>query len=134
MSSYRGLAVDADNLYVTQSDGIVVAMRQRDGAELWRNDKIKRRGLSAPIVTSTAIAVADFQGYIHWLDKSTGVLVARERIAKQRVSNPPAGADDTIVVLTDGGTLAAYRATPRVSSPPPAPAATQSRACGSTGH
>jgi outer membrane protein assembly factor BamB len=124
MSSYRGLAVDADNLYVTESDGIVVAMRQRDGAELWRNDKIKRRGLSAPIVTSTAIAVADFQGYIHWLDKGTGVLVAREHIAKQRVSNPPAGANDTIVVLTDGGTLAAYRATPRVSSKSPAPAAT----------
>ena len=123
MSSYRGLAVDAENLYVTESDGIVVAMRQRDGAELWRNDKIKRRGLSAPIVTSTAIAVADFQGYIHWLDKGTGVLVAREHIAKQRVSNPPVGANDTIVVLTDGGTLAAYRATPRVSSRSPAPAA-----------
>jgi outer membrane protein assembly factor BamB len=119
MSSYRGLAVDADNLYVTESDGTVVAMRQRDGAELWRNEKLKRRGLSTPVVTSTAVALADFQGYIHWLDKGTGVLVARERIAKQRVSNPPAGADDTIVVLTDGGTLAAYRATPRVSSPPP---------------
>ena len=51
MSSYRGLAVDADNLYVTQSDGIVVAMRQRDGAEMWRNDKLKRRGLSTPGVT-----------------------------------------------------------------------------------
>ena len=120
MSSYRGLAVDADNLYVTQSDGIVVALRQRDGAEMWRNDKLKRRGLSTPIVTSTAIAIADFQGYIHWLDKGTGALVARERIAKQRVSNPPAGVDDTIVVLTDGGTLAAYRATPRVTAAPPA--------------
>src|ERR1700719_2946255 len=116
MSSYRGLAVDEENLFVTQSDGIVVALRQRDGSELWRNDKLKRRGLSTPIVTGTAIAIADFQGYIHWLDKGTGVLVARERIAKQRVSNPPAGAGDTIVVLTDGGTLAAYRATPRVSS------------------
>jgi outer membrane protein assembly factor BamB len=125
MSSYRGLAVDADNLYVTQSDGTVVAMRQRDGAELWRNDKIRRRGLSTPIVTGTAIAIADFQGYIHWLDKNTGVLVARQRIAKQRVSNPPAGADDTIVVLTDGGTLAAYRATPRVSAPPAPPAAAE---------
>src|ERR1700720_121401 len=131
MSSYRGLAVDADNLYVTESDGTVVAMRQRDGAELWRNDKIKRRGLSAPIVTSTAIAVADFQGYIHWLDKGNGALVAREHISKQRVSNPPAGANDPIVVLTDGGPLAASRATPRVSSPPaappapPAPAATE---------
>jgi outer membrane protein assembly factor BamB len=121
MSSYRGLAVDEDNLYVSQSDGTVLAMRQRDGAEVWRNEKLKRRGLSAPIVTSTAIAVADFQGYIHWLDKNTGELVARERVAKkQRVSNPPVGANDTVVVLTDGGTLAAYRATPRISSPKPA--------------
>jgi outer membrane protein assembly factor BamB len=132
MSSYRGLSVDDDNLYVTESDGIVVAMRQRDGAEVWRNDKLKRRGLSTPVVTSTAIAVADFQGYLHWLDKNTGELVARERIAKkQRVSNPPAGAGDTVVVLTDAGTLAAYRATPKVVRAPaatpvatPAPAET----------
>jgi outer membrane protein assembly factor BamB len=115
MSSYRGLAVDADNLYVTQSDGTVVAMRQRDGAELWRNEKLKRRGLSTPIVTGSAVAIADFQGYIHWLDKGTGELVARVRIAKQRVSSPPAGVGDTIVVLTDGGSLAAYRATPKLS-------------------
>jgi outer membrane protein assembly factor BamB len=123
MSSYRGLAVDADNLYVTESDGTVVSLRQRDGAELWRNDKLKRRGLSTPIVTSAAIAVADFQGYLHWLDKNTGELVARERIAKkQRVSNPPEGFGDTVVVLTDSGTLAAYRASPKASSaPPPAP-------------
>ncbi len=123
MSSYRGLSVDEDNLYVTESDGTVVAMRQRDGAEVWRNDKLKRRGLSTPVVTSTAIAVADFQGYLHWLDKNTGALVARQRIAKkQRVSNPPVSAGDTVVVLTDAGTLAAYRATPKVQSPRPAAA------------
>jgi outer membrane protein assembly factor BamB len=116
MSSYRGLAVDADNLYVTQSDGIVVAMRQRDGSELWRNAKLKLRRLSTPVLTSTAVAVADFQGYVHWLDKNTGELVARERIAKERVSNPPVAVGDTVVVLTDGGKLAAYRASP------PAPA------------
>jgi outer membrane protein assembly factor BamB len=112
MSSYRGLAVDEENLFVTQSDGIVVAMRQRDGSEIWRNDKLKRRGLSAPAVTSTAIAVADYQGYLHWLDKSTGALVARERVAKFRVSSPPVAARDTVVVLTDSGKLAAYRAMP----------------------
>jgi outer membrane protein assembly factor BamB len=124
MSSYRGLAVDADNLYVTQSDGVVVAMRQRDGAEIWRNEKLKRRGLSTPIVTASAVAIADYQGYVHWLDKNTGELVAREHITKQRVSNPPVGADDTIVVLTDGGTLTAYKATPRVApAAPSAPAA-----------
>jgi outer membrane protein assembly factor BamB len=112
MSSYRGLSVDEENLFVTQSDGIVVALRQRDGSEIWRNDKLKRRGLSAPAVTSTAIAVADYQGYLHWLDKSTGALVARERVAKFRVSSAPVAVRDTVVVITDSGKLAAYRATP----------------------
>src|SRR5277367_32622 len=123
MSSYRGLAVDADNLYVTQSDGIVVALRQRDGSELWRNNKLKLRRLSTPVLTSTAVAVADFQGYLHWLDKNTGELVARQRIAKERVSNAPVAVDDTIVVLTDGGKLAAYRATPPAVAATAAPAA-----------
>ncbi len=116
MSSYRGLAVDADNLYVTESDGIVVALRQRDGSELWRNQKLKLRRLSTPVLTSTAVVVADFQGYLHWLDKATGELVARERIAKERVTNSPVAVDDTIVVLTDGGKLAAFRATPSAAT------------------
>jgi outer membrane protein assembly factor BamB len=128
MSSYRGLAVDDDNLYVTQSDGIVVALRQRDGSELWRTQKLKLRRLSTPVLTSTAVAVADFQGYLHWLDKTTGELVARERVAKERVTNAPVAVGDTIVVLTDGGKLAAFRASPRVSpaaaiAAPAAPAA-----------
>ena len=119
MSSYRGLAADADNLYVTQSDGIVVALRQRDGSELWRNQKLKLRRLSTPVLTTTAVGVADFQGYLHWLDKTTGDLVARQRIATERVTNSPAAVGDTIVVLTDGGKLAAFRAAP----PPAAPVA-----------
>jgi outer membrane protein assembly factor BamB len=127
MSSYRGLAVDDENIYVTQSDGIVVALRQRDGSELWRNQKLKLRRLSAPVLTSSAVAVADFQGYLHWLDKATGELVARQRIAKERVSNSPVAVGDTIVVLTDGGKLAAFRATPAAavatSAVPAAPAA-----------
>src|SRR6266404_6070462 len=128
MSSYRGLAVDEDNLYVTQSDGIVVALRQRDGSELWRNQKLKLRRLSTPVLTSTAVAVADFQGYLHWLDKSTGEIVARERVAKERISNSPVSVGDTVVVLTDRGKLAAFRATPVAAAaarppatPPPTP-------------
>jgi outer membrane protein assembly factor BamB len=117
MSSYRGLAVDDENLFVTQADGVVVALRQRDGSELWRNEKLKRRGLSTPAVTSTAIVVADYQGYLHWLDKTTGELVARERVAKYRVSNAPVAVDNTVVVITDSGKMAAFRATP----PPPKP-------------
>src|SRR3984885_10651357 len=123
MSSYRGLTVDADNIYVTQSDGIIIAMRQRDGAELWRSDKVKHRALTAPVATSSAVAVADFKGYVHFFDKNTGELVARVKVAKQRVSSQPVAVDDTVVVMTDGGSLAAFRAEPKVAAAAaPAPA------------
>jgi outer membrane protein assembly factor BamB len=102
-----------------------VALRQRDGSEIWRNQKMKLRRLSAPVLTNSAVVVADFQGFLHWMDKSTGELVARERIAKERVSNPPVAIGDTVVVMTDRGKLAAYRETPRAApaapaTPPPA--------------
>jgi outer membrane protein assembly factor BamB len=119
MSSYRGLAVDDDNLYVTQSDGIIVALRQRDGSELWRNQKMKLRRLTTPVLTSTAVVVADFQGYLHWVDKTTGQLVARQRVAKKElISNPPVAEGDTVVVMTDRGKMSAYRATPGAPVPP----------------
>jgi outer membrane protein assembly factor BamB len=117
MSSYRGLAADEQNIYVTQSDGTIVAMRQRDGSEVWRNEKVKRRALSAPVVLDSAIVIADYQGYVHFLDKNTGALVARTKVAKQRVSSAPAAFENTVVVLTDGGSLAAFRATPAASAP-----------------
>lgn len=118
MSSYRGLSVDEENLFVTQADGIVVALRQRDGSEIWRNDRLKRRGLTTPVVTATTIIVADYQGYLHWLDKNTGTLVARERVSKFRVGNQPAALDNTVVVLDDGGKMAAFRADPAAAAPP----------------
>jgi len=118
MSSYRGLAVDEENLFVTQSDGVVIAMRQRDGSEIWRNDRLKLRGVSTPVETSPAVVVGDFKGYLHWLDKSTGALVARERVAKFRVGSSPVAMDDTVVVLDDVGKMAAYRANPSAATAP----------------
>jgi len=134
MSSYRGLAADDENIYVTQSDGVIVAMRQRDGSEVWRNEKVERRALTAPVVIDSAVAIADYQGYVHFLDKKTGELVARVKVSKQRVSSAPAAFGNTVVVLTDGGSLAAFRVTPPASNaapaaaesaPPAAPATTE---------
>jgi outer membrane protein assembly factor BamB len=128
MSSYRGLAADEDNLYVTESDGELIALRQKDGAELWRNDKVRRRALSAPVVLKDSIALADYQGYVHFFDKASGELIGRSRVSKQRVSSAPVGKGDVVVVMTDGGSLAAFRTMPKAgavaSTPAPAAAPT----------
>ena len=114
ISSHRGLDFDDEAVYVSTADGEVVALRRRTGVELWRQDAFRRRGLSAPAAIAGYVAVADFEGYIHWLDRASGALVARTR-AGDRVSNAPLVVGDTLYVLDDEGGLVAFR--PRPASP-----------------
>lgn len=114
-SSYRGFAMDEENIYLTGADGVVVAMRRSDGAVQWEQDALKRRGLTAPAIDGDAIVVADFEGFVHWLDKSTGEFVARHKTDGERVTNAPLSTDEGVFVQTDAGRLVAFKS--RVEQP-----------------
>jgi outer membrane protein assembly factor BamB len=109
LSSYRGLALDDDQVYVATSEGSVVALRRRDGAVVWEQKALARRGLSAPAVVGSAVAVGDFEGYLHFLDRSSGKFVAREHPGSERIAAPPLVIGDRIYVIDEGGELVAYR-------------------------
>ena len=112
-SSYRGLALDGETLYVALADGTAQALRRRDGTPLWQQDRLARRGLTAPVIDGEAIVVADFQGYVHWLDRASGALVGRIGTSKGRVTNAPLAANGFVYVQTDAGSLYALRARAR---------------------
>jgi outer membrane protein assembly factor BamB len=133
-SSYRGLTLDQDMMYVATADGEVVALKTRTGAEIWRQKALLHRGLSAIAVMDDSIITADFQGYVHWLDKATGDLAARVQEGKVRISNPPVVAGNMVVVVNDRGQINAYRVTPRAGAPAaaPKPAATPAPGSDST--
>jgi outer membrane protein assembly factor BamB len=111
-SSYRGIALDDDALYIASADGSVVALRRRSGAEIWRQKALLHRGLSAVALTDNAVITADYQGNIHWLDKATGELAARVQSGKVRVSNPPVVSGNMVMVINDAGRISAFRTTP----------------------
>jgi outer membrane protein assembly factor BamB len=111
-SSYRGIAIDDDALYMANAAGEVVALRRRTGAEVWRQKALLHRGLSAVALTDNAVVTADYQGNVHWLDKATGELAARAQSGKVRVSNPPVVSGNMVVVINDAGRLSAFRVTP----------------------
>jgi outer membrane protein assembly factor BamB len=109
VSSYRGLDLDGDQLYVSTSDGDVVALRRRDGSVIWQQQGLKRRGLGTPAIHAGTVIVGDFDGYLHWLDRDTGRFVARERPGRARISAAPLVVGDRVVVIDDGGGITAYR-------------------------
>jgi outer membrane protein assembly factor BamB len=108
LSSHRGLALDDDSLYVTLSDGTVVSLSRRDGAEQWRTAALLRRSVSGPAVVGDYVVVGDFEGYLHWMNRTTGKFVAREK-AGGRITNAPVSADGILVVQADKGTVRAFR-------------------------
>jgi outer membrane protein assembly factor BamB len=111
-SSYRGVTLDEDTLYLADSDGIVAALKARTGAEVWRQNVLLHRGLSPIAVMDDSVVVGDFQGYLHWLDKASGALAARVHTGGGRISTQPLVIDDIVVVAGDGGRINAYRVKP----------------------
>jgi outer membrane protein assembly factor BamB len=108
-SSYRGFTMDEDNLYLTNADGVVMAMRRNDGTVLWEQSSIRRRGLTAPTIDGTALVVGDFEGFVHWLDKSTGEIVARRKTDGDRITNSAAADESRTYIQTDSGKLIAFK-------------------------
>jgi len=127
-SSYRGLTLDEDTLYVSDADGVVAALKARTGAEVWQQKALLHRGLSPIAVMDDSIVMGDFQGYLHFLDKASGALAARVSTGGARISTQPLVIGDVVVVVNDRGQINAYRAKPlaatdskRKAAPAPRP-------------
>jgi outer membrane protein assembly factor BamB len=112
-SSYRGFDLDDANIYLTNSDSVVMSMRKTDGTSVWEQPALKRRSLTAPALDGEALVVGDFEGYLHWLDKNTGTIIGRAKTDGERITNAPVVADGRVYVLTDSGSLIAFKASPK---------------------
>jgi len=115
LSSYRGVDVDDDQVYVATSTGELVALKRRTGTEVWRNDSLKNRSLSAPAAVGDYVVVADLDGYVHWFDRATGTLAGRSKAGGERVTNAPLSVDGTLYLINDGGGIVALRGQPLAS-------------------
>jgi len=85
-SSYSGLYVDAYRVYITDAIGQVWALNRYNGSTLWRQKKLLRRQLTAPTVQDSYIVVGDFNGYLHWLNRDDGKLIARRKLNQNSYS------------------------------------------------
>jgi len=109
MSSHAGLGVDGANLYVTDSESFVWSLDRNSSASVWRQDKLARRALTPPAAFGRYVAVGDFEGYVHFLDREDGRQIARVSVDGDGVAAAPVAVDDLLLVYGRGGTLSALR-------------------------
>lgn len=110
LSSYTGMAVTQNSLFVTNSASDVLAFNRRTGQLLWEQKDLRYRVLTKPIVMGNTVVVGDGQGYVHWLSKATGATVARVLVDKKDpIVVPPVAVGNHLYVLTSEGYLKAYQ-------------------------
>jgi len=108
ISTHVGVGVDFSNVYSIDESGEVIALLRRSGSDVWRQDALLRREPTTPVAFDNAVAVGDFEGYVHLLSNIDGHLVARVRAGKGLLSGAPVVIGDKLYVQSESGTLTAY--------------------------
>lgn len=106
VASLKGMAMSAHRLFIIDPECRVIAVDRRNGDKLWTNDALLYRECSAPVVHRGLVAVGDLDGYIHWLGPEDGSILVRDRAVRDPIA-PPVVADGRLLVLSEGGKLAA---------------------------
>lgn len=104
ISSDKGLALMHNYLYVSDADGVLLALEKTSGSTLWKNDQLYMRQVSAPYVMEKYVLTGDFEGYLHVLSREDGSLLARIKTDGSPILFAPVALGKGILLQTrDGG-------------------------------
>ena len=108
-SGAEGVHGDGQLLIGTESDGKIIAWSRDTGDRVWASERLKFRGLTAPLVIGRSVAVGDAQGWLHFLSKEDGSLLARVPTDGSAIVGAPVAVGDTLVVVTHNGGVFGFR-------------------------
>jgi len=108
LSSHTGIGAEWDKIYTVTAEGELVAMLRRNGTDDWRQSALIRREPTPPTPFNTAVAIGDFEGYVHFFSSEDGTPVARRRVGKGMISGKPVVVAGRLYVQSENGELAAF--------------------------
>lgn len=107
LSSDVGVAVDQLYVFAPDDKGALHAFTRDTGSSSWKNDKLSFRRLSTPLSYGRAVAVGDFEGYVHFLSREDGSFLARAATDGSPVMGTPVVAGTNLIFQTQNGTVTA---------------------------
>ncbi len=105
----EGVHGDAQSVFGTESDGRVIAWRRSDGERTWTSERLRFRGLTAPLSIGRSVAVGDAQGFVHFLSRQDGTPMGRVATDGSAIAAAPVLVGNTLVVVTRNGGVFGFR-------------------------
>jgi len=108
-SSFVSPAISGNSLFAVNDESEVWAFDKSAGSDLWKNNDLKYRWVTAPAAQGNYVVLGDMEGYVHWLQTGDGALAARERLSKHPIRAQPLVVGDIVYVEDVEGRIGAYR-------------------------
>ncbi|MER1968290.1 outer membrane protein assembly factor BamB [Castellaniella sp. GW247-6E4] len=105
ISISTGMTTDGQRIYAPGDRDVVFALDAQSGEEVWKQSALLNRRLSAPAVVGSAIVLGDYEGYLHFLSRADGHLMARLQAGGGAITSAPQATDQGALVQTGAGSV-----------------------------
>lgn len=105
----QGIHGDDQLLFGTEADGTVIALKRVDGSPAWSTDRLRYRGLSAPLVAGRSVVIGDATGFIHLLSREDGSLLNRLPTDGSAIAAAPMLAGKALIAVTQNGGIYSFQ-------------------------
>ena len=107
-STFHSPALGPDRVFVVRDNGDVTGLDARSLDEVWNQDALSWRRLSAPAVLGDQVVVGDFEGYLHLLSQENGQFQGQVEFDDEGIRSPMLRWEDRLIVYGNGGRLAVF--------------------------
>lgn len=104
-SSLVGLTLDNTQVYAPTQTDVVSALSLQNGSVVWTQEALRNRKLTSPAAVGVAVALGDFEGFVHFLAKDDGHLLARVTVGGGAIRSPLLATPQGVLVQTGDGAL-----------------------------
>lgn len=104
-SSFVGVDASISQVTAVDDESIVWLFRSTDGLGEWKNDQLKYRWLSKPVMLRSVVVVGDYDGYLHVLSKNDGSIIGRRALCSGQVSTLAALSDSSFLLACSSGKI-----------------------------
>ena len=100
---------DAERVFGADASDRLTAWNASNGDVAWSSEKLLYRGLSGALAAGPAVVFGDSEGFVHFLDTSSGEQQLRLPTDGSPIVGTPVLSGTTLLVVTKNGGLYAFR-------------------------
>lgn len=106
---FQGIAADADQVYAADSSDRISVWKRANGDLAWTTERLRNRGLSAPLAAGSTVVFGDAQGWLHFLGRDKGETLLRLSTDGSPIVAPLVRSQITLLAVTRKGGVFAFR-------------------------